>query len=301
MPLQSSAVGTVLKSPAITIPTRWLLAYAAVLGLDDERYADDARVGGIEAIPFICTRFEWLLQRQLRVHPALGLNDDEACRGVHYIQDSTFFSSIRPDMTVEVEGEIREIRGVRAGALIRYAYGLRNLDTGADLVRTRSISIYRDVAVEGNAAKLPETSMPNERGQHVDLGDSDSTGIQVSRSFPQLYTECADIWNPIHTERRVALAAGLPDIIVHGTATWALAGCQLMRSYETRWGKRLSQFAAKFSGNVIPPSELLIRHAPVAEQTGIVHFDVLGPDGLSVLRDGLAVFDRCADPNRTPK
>ena len=27
-----------------------------------------------------------------------------------------------------------------------------------------------------------------------------------------MYTECARIWNPIHTDRAVALAAGLPDI-----------------------------------------------------------------------------------------
>ena len=39
----------------------------------------------------------------------------------------------------------------------------------------------------------------------------------------QQYTECANIYNPIHTEPSVAKAAGLPDMILHGSATKAIA------------------------------------------------------------------------------
>lgn len=293
MPLQSSAVGTVVSSSVNSVPTRWLLPLAAVLGVDAERYVDDARPSGLEALPFICTRFEWLLQRQLRVHPALGLNENESRRGVHFVQDSTFVAPLRPGMNVEAKGEIREIREVRAGALIRYAYTLRNLETGTDLVRTQSISIYRDVHVVENAAKLPEEDRPKDGDQAVDFANAECERITVSRAFPQLYTECADIWNPIHTERRVALAAGLPDIIVHGTATWALAGCALMRAYEARLERKLSRLSGKFAGNVVPPCELSVRHAPAtSQQPGVIAFDVLGPGGQTVLSNGLAVFDQ---------
>ena len=47
--------------------------------------------------------------------------------------------------------------------------------------------------------------------------------IGITPDAGQIYTECADIYNPIHTERRVAKAAGLPDVILHGSATQAIA------------------------------------------------------------------------------
>ena len=56
-----------------------------------------------------------------------------------------------------------------------------------------------------------------------------STEVPISSTLAHVYTECARIWNPIHTDRAVARAAGLPDIILHGTATLALAISQTLR------------------------------------------------------------------------
>ena len=63
----------------------------------------------------------------------------------------------------------------------------------------------------------------------LDVERCTRTAVPIAREMPHAYTECASIWNPIHTERAVALGAGLPDIILHGTATWALAGRELIR------------------------------------------------------------------------
>ena len=52
--------------------------------------------------------------------------------------------------------------------------------------------------------------------------------VYIGPTAAQIYTECAEIYNPIHTERRVALAAGLPDIILHGSATQAIALSQIV-------------------------------------------------------------------------
>src|SRR4029077_6419959 len=60
-------------------------------------------------------------------------------------------------------------------------------------------------------------------------GDGWSTEVAISPTLAHVYTECARIWNPIHTDRAVARAAGLPDIILHGTATLALAVSRALR------------------------------------------------------------------------
>ena len=47
--------------------------------------------------------------------------------------------------------------------------------------------------------------------------------LPITLHAAQQYTECARIYNPIHTEPSVAKAAGLPAIILHGSATKAIS------------------------------------------------------------------------------
>src|SRR5215831_17990681 len=56
-----------------------------------------------------------------------------------------------------------------------------------------------------------------------------SAELPVAPTLAHVYSECARIWNAIHTDRAAALAAGLPDIILHGTATLALAVSAVLR------------------------------------------------------------------------
>ena len=107
-------------------------------------------------MPFICTRFEWQLQRQLRRHPALGLTPEETDRGVHFVQDSRFFKPLRPGMNVEAKGRISSVRAVRAGALIAYDYTLEDADARELLSASRSVSIFRDVAVAAVASEAQQ-------------------------------------------------------------------------------------------------------------------------------------------------
>lgn len=280
---------------------RGLLAYAAALGFDSEPlFMDDARPGGLEAVPFICTRFEWQLQRQLRRHPALGLTPEETDRGVHFVQDSRFFKPLRPGMNVEAKGRVSSVRAVRAGALIAYDYTLEDADARELLSASRSVSIFRDVAVTAVASEAQQHEQRDADQARArvatplpPLTDAMHVSIPIARGFPHVYTECAEIWNPVHTERTAALAAGLPDIILHGTATWALAGRELLIAY-CRGGRQMKRLAGRFTGNVIPPATLTLRHRPDAEDPATIHFDVMGANGEVVLAGGLAEFAEAA-------
>jgi acyl dehydratase len=104
--------------------------------------------------------------------------------------------------------------------------------------------------------------------------------------MPHVYSECADIWNPIHTERAEALAAGLPDIILHGTATWALAGLTILRRRAGGDVGRLKRISGRFTGMVIPGEEITVRLAPAAD--GVVKFAVLNAAGAPAISQGVA-------------
>lgn len=286
MPLRSDCVGLEISSGPLEVPARWLLSAAAALGLEEEQYCDDARAGGLMAPPFVCTRFEWMLQGRLRVHPALGLSPQETRRGVHFVQDSRFLAPLVAGMRVEAVGTISEVKPVKAGALIRYAYRLRDLGTGRNLTETRSIGIFRDVAVPDGARALSGYVAPSgEAPAPLDRTDAETTEIAIPRAFAHIYTECLDIWNPVHTERQVAVAAGLPDIILHGTATWALAGLTILRRHARDDVGALRRLTGRFSGMVMPGEDIVVRH----ERSGdIVRFEVRTASGAVAMSQGVA-------------
>lgn len=292
MPLSSGCVGLEVTTGPLDVPARWLLASAAALGMEDPSFQDDARPVGLLGVPFLCTRFEWALQSRLRNHPALGLDPREAQRGVHFVQDARFHAPIRPGMIIEARGTICEVRPSRAGALIRYRFRITDCLTDVPLVETRSISILRDVPVNGEARVLDAAERVEGESAPVDLSTARHAAIPVPRALAHIYTECFDIWNPIHTERTVALAAGLPDIILHGTATWALAGRALIAAYGADGMQQLSRHMGRFTGNVLLPDTLTVRHRRVPESDGSVDFDVRRSDGSVVIAGGRAEFTR---------
>lgn len=110
--------------------------------------------------------------------------------------------------------------------------------------------------------------------------------IPIPREMPHVYSECANIWNPIHTERAVALAAGLPDIILHGTATWALAGLTLLRRYADNDVGALKRITGRFSGMIIPGETIEVRHNRTP--SGAIAFEVRTEAGTMAISQGLA-------------
>ena len=88
-------------------------------------------------------------------------------------------------------------------------------------------------------------------------------GPDLRPRLAHVYTECARIWNPIHTDRAVARAAGLPDIILHGTATLALAVSRsLAREPAARRAGARAGSAAASRGMVPLPSRLTVGWRP---------------------------------------
>jgi len=104
-----------------------------------------------------------------------------------------------------------------------------------------------------------------------------------------VYTECARIWNPIHTDRAVAMDAGLPDIILHGTATLALAVSQVLRREPAEAGRRVRRIACRFTGMVRLPSAITVQGLGETTERAsrVVAFQALTEDGRPAVHQGL--------------
>jgi acyl dehydratase len=282
MPVRARALGAQLHSDPVEVTPRRILAYAAGIGQTSQRTFDD--VSDIVAAPSFCVALEWPVISNARRGELLGLSVEETGRVVHVEQDSQFHRMIRPGDRLRTHASIAAIRATSAGAFVGMRLVTVDARDEAPVTTTWYGAIYRQVGVDGeDGATEDAPSWP------ADAGSFDHRiEIAVSREAAHVYTECSGIWNPIHTERRAALAVGLTDIILHGTATWALAGRELVRVYANSDPARLQRLRARFARPVIPGNSIALLHRALSSQH--VHFIVRNADGTDAVVEGRAIF-----------
>jgi acyl dehydratase len=289
MPFPASRVGQDLRATERTISVRDILAYAAGLGAVEPAFLDDHQAGGVRALPFQCVSLEWPALLSLRAALGDSLAPDEARRGVHAVQDSTFHRPIVPGDRLITEGRLIGAQRIRTGVRTVCKLVTRDAIDGAAVATSWSSSIYRgvDLAGEDQTLEAPP-GLPPEASDPLPV-DAETVSLAIPRQMPHVYSECANIWNPIHTERREALAAGLPDIILHGTATWALAGLTVLRHYTGGDVGRLKRMSGRFSGMIVPGGHIGLRHHAIG--AGVVRFEVLDDAGKPAISQGVAYLD----------
>jgi len=146
--------------------------------------------------------------------------------------------------------------------------------------------MFRNSAVQGANAM---SEAPPALGTRPEVsGDAvERVSIDVPKAMAHVYTECANIWNPIHTEREFALASGLPDIILHGTCTLALAMQRLAARLRPESELPFLRVATRFSRMVVPGAPITLEFDPT--DANCVAFDVRNSAGELALSHGIAV------------
>jgi acyl dehydratase len=289
MPLASSIVNTASEPAASEIDARWTMAYAAALGDSLSAYVDTLRPLEFVAHPMFPVCFEWpLIVAMRRLFKTNLLTDEEATRGVHATHDLIIHRAIRPPETLHTRLVVAGVERRKPGA-----YQLTRLDTtderNSPVCTSFYGSIYRGVGVEG-PDRPADISMPPAASADASVNPRGEIKIPVSAGMAHVYTECARIFNPIHTDAAVARAAGLPAIILHGTATLALAVSRIVESRAQSDPTRVSRIACRFGAMVTMPSTLTLRifadtNYNAAASTG-VFFEVLNSEGKLAIRDG---------------
>jgi acyl dehydratase len=279
-------VGEALPSITLSVTPRMALAFSAGIDDDAEACFDDAS-RDFEASPMFCVSLEWQLIVAAR-NRLLGLAPEEARRAVHAGQDTQFLRPLRPGVEVIIAGQIVAARQTRAGALSTSRLEVSEAQTGDLLSTTLSTALYRGVSVEGDDRSIG--AAPRETPEPDDGFDVVETVIPLDRWFAHRYTECANIWNPIHTEHAAASAAGLSSIILHGTALWALAGRTLISRFAPNQPQRLRRLSGRFSAMVTAGSAITVRHARSSSRPGAARFTVLNAQRQEAVSLGYAEF-----------
>lgn len=284
MPLNSKTVGQTTAPMTHEVDARWLMAYAAGLNDFNASYMDTT-AGDVIAHPLFPVCLEWPVLLSSRTLPGYdSVTPEEAARGVHAAHDLHIFRPIHAGERLTTTATVIELAAIKPGAA--QATRLDTVDESGNLVcQTYQLGISRGVEIIGEAESvdtMPTTPVTESTDVLYEWP------IEIGAGAAHVYTECARIFNPIHTDKAVALAAGLPDIILHGTATLALAVSKLIDNYLQGQPERISRLGGRFTAMVLMPSTITVQ---VKEQSSdTLFFDVLTEDGHVAFSHGYLCF-----------
>jgi acyl dehydratase len=268
------------------LDARWLMAYAAGLGETDPRYFDTPASDGPLAHPLFPVCYEWPAAVALRDET---LDADVQPRGVHATHHLTIHRLPRAGDTLLTTARVIALEPRRAGTLVTTRFETTD-GQGNRVTTTDYGSVYRGVVLAGSDAPPPRAGVP-ERGDGAPGPAGDAARwqevVEVAAGAAWVYTECARIWNPIHTDLAVARRAGLPAPILHGTATLALAVSRVIARDLGGDPARVREIRGRFTGMVPMPSSFTVRGRPPGPAG--VAFDAVGPGGGPVLSQGVVI------------
>lgn len=253
------------------------MAYSAALGEADSRYFDTAAEGGVLAHPLFPVCYEWPVSRPIRQIPALR---EHFSRLVHAEHHLVLHRAPRAGDRLKTAVRITRAEQRKPGAFVVFRFDTTDA-AGAAVSTTDFGVLYRGVALERHGrvagAGFASLIVSEETPELKPLGS-----IDIAANAAHVYTECARIWNPIHTDVAHARAAGLPGIILHGTATLALSVSRALAAFGAD-PAQVRRVQCRFSGMVRMPSTLEIMGA-LEKKT--LSFETRGPGGETVISRG---------------
>lgn len=215
--VDSKDVGVSSVAVTTLISTRLAMAYAAGINDANPAYFDDLAPGGVKVHPGVVFALQW----PCRFRPDVAPNLRAAPYGVHASTDLRIHRPFRTGEAITTQGMMIQKRQLRPGVynVDRYRMTASNGELVAELYYngiTRGATLDGPDAIIDEEPAWPELSA----GSDTALWREE---LPITLHAAQQYTECAQIYNPIHTEPSVAKAAGLPAIILHGSATKAIS------------------------------------------------------------------------------
>jgi acyl dehydratase len=282
MPLNKHCIGRRYSAPPSGVTLEALQNYARACNDPNPRFFDPATQGGIIAPPMFAVVLTWLPLLSAMTDPELRA---DLLRLLHSAQDMEFLAPIRPDDVITSNAMIASIESAANGETMAVDLEAQN-QRGEIVNRTTFTVLIRGrrestVAAESRSAASAATQQPPLVLSITQTIDSDQTFR---------YAEASGDRNPIHVDRNVARMAGLPGIIVHGLCTMAFASKVMVDNLCAGDPARLRRLTARFSRPVFPGQTITTRiwpsQGPVDRQ--IFSYETYNPDGLAVIREGLA-------------
>ncbi len=283
-----------LKEDVTDVTWRQTTNYASSVSDVNPFYLDDLRKDGIVAPPMFAATFAWAIVDRLTEYVDIPYPKEVFNTLVHYTEHFDFYKPVLPGERITVRGEIVAVMPHRSGTLLVVKlpafdnWGMR-VFTGHMGVLLRGVGCSDSGAGSENLPALPKQS-----DSKITIWE---TAIPICRETLYIYDGCTDIVFAIHTSPKFARSVGLPDIILHGTATMAFAAREIVNREAGANPTMLKCFAGRFTGMVIPDSIIRVQLRQKRQNNGAMElfFDVVDGNGKNIVSDGYAsLAEKCS-------
>jgi acyl dehydratase len=263
------------------------MAFSAVIGDRSPAAYDTSLPDGCAVHPLFAVAVEWALMTARPDPFGLGLSPDDEHAGIHTTHDLRVQRAWSAPRAVTVRGHVTALRQVRSGVHVTFRFAASDRSTGDALWSTEKGMIYLGATLDGAAvADSDRWDRPSGEasGEPIELSWTADAG------FAHTYTECARIWNPIHTDVRAAREAGLTEPILHGTATLARTVSALVTHLRADPARLLS-VGGEFRAMVPLPALVQVQFRQLARaHDTLVQFDAFNESGGHAVRHGYLTF-----------
>lgn len=308
MPLLSSIVDVVFRTHTHRVDERSLMAFAAGAGDARPELVDTARPGGIVAHPLFPTALEWLsLQDVAAELRERGVGWHHVLLAAPLDYDLRWHAAIHPGDVLGLGVEVTAVRETPDGVALTIVASSTAGD-GTVVTRSRSHVLLPDVELEeggprndGQGRRPRRNTRRSARDPAVIDLRSEWTNTEavirrghrrVGAPAAHVFSECSGIWNPVYTDKAVALRHGRAFLALHpaGVLAMTVGGALQLGSADPGWVRRVH---AEFGAPVPVPSILEIEaevpHRPSGSSP--LRFRAHLQDGTPVVTTGVLVAE----------
>ena len=207
--------------------------------------------------------------------------------GVHASTDLRIYRPFKAGEAITSQGQMIQKRRVPPGVYNVDRYRMTASD--GELVA----ELYYNGITRGATLAGPDATVADEPGWPEFANVSEAplwrTEVPIGLHAGQQYTECAQIYNPIHTEPSVAKAAGLPGVILHGSATKAISLTAIVNRCFNGDARRVTRLCGQLRGMVLMDSVITIEGLSETIVNGEkrVLFRTLNEQGQAAVSNGI--------------
>jgi acyl dehydratase len=284
--LDSSLVGARIAGYEREVTWRQTTSYAAAVGDANPRYLDDSTPGGLVAPPLFAVALTWPVMADIQGQLDAELPAQILPTMVHASEHLVLHRPVRAGERLRVGGQVAAVIPGRAGT--RVVLRLEATSGDEPVFTEYAGATFRGVGCDDQgrgAETLPTAPRWDDPAQPVWTAE-----LPVAREAPFVYDACTEIIFPIHTSVSFARAVGLPDVILQGTATLALAARELLDREAGGDPARLREIGCRFTGMVVPgsPIQVELQRREEDGEDVLLGFRVLAAGGAPALSGGFA-------------
>jgi hypothetical protein len=261
--IDSRCVGQPWKRAEKDITWRLTTNYAAAIGDTNPRYFDDELPEGLVAHPMFAVTLGWPLVYEMTNYIDLPYPQEAFLAQIHNTTWLKIKRLMVPGVRVAIDTQIAAVIPHRAGTQIVYQFDVRDMD-GEPFHTEYMGCLLRGVqCTDAGGGQAPVT--PKERFPGTPRWEA---AVPIHPTLTYIYDGCTDIVSDIHTSPRFAHGAGLPDIILQGTATIALGVREVINRELHGDPEAVELIGAKLTGMVFPGDQLSVRLCDRRRQHG---------------------------------